>query len=296
MFRIFVLLVGGLASLWAASTQAQQVVLEQLYGKGVQEYYSSDYVKAYEWLTTAIGAGSRDPRAFYFRGLAYLKLGRTPDAEVDFRKGAELESKDLNKYYNVGRAIERIQGQDRQLLESYRVQARMAAFAESEKIRKARYEALKREEARVLQQQAAEGEAATTNPSPETIPPPTPKETGAEPAPETNVNPADASPEENKSAAKKAGGAGTESAAEDPFATKATEAEKPAVEEKPATDSKPAGKSILGALGKALSKGAAGGIKAATLGAKPQTDAEKEMPAEKPAENKAAAPADPFAN
>jgi len=104
-------------------------------------------------LTAAIAAGSRDPRVFYFRGLAYLKFGRTSEAEMDFQKGAELESRDINKYYNVGRALERVQGSDRQLLETYRVQARMAAYEESEKVRKARYEALKREESRVLQQQ-----------------------------------------------------------------------------------------------------------------------------------------------
>jgi len=39
MFRSFVLLVGGLAWLWAASSQAQEPVLLQLYGKGVHEYF-----------------------------------------------------------------------------------------------------------------------------------------------------------------------------------------------------------------------------------------------------------------
>ena len=110
-------------------------------------------------MTAAIAAGSRDPRVYYFHGLAYLKFGRTPEAEMDFRKGAELESRDVNKYYNVGRALERVQGSDRQLLETYRVQARIAVYKESEKIRKARYETIHREEARVLQQQAAEGAA-----------------------------------------------------------------------------------------------------------------------------------------
>ena len=123
MYRIFVLLVGGLAWLWAATSQAQEPVLLQLYDKGVHEYFSGDYTKAFQQLTAAIAAGSRDPRVFYFRGLAYLKFGRTPEAEMDFRKGAELESRDVNKYYNVGRALERVQGSDRQLLESYRVQA-----------------------------------------------------------------------------------------------------------------------------------------------------------------------------
>ncbi|MGD0516201.1 MAG: hypothetical protein ABSA26_01580 [Thermoguttaceae bacterium] len=291
MFRSLVLLVGGLASLWASSSQAQETVLLQLYDKGVHEYFSGDYSKAFERLTAAIGAGSRDPRAFYFRGLAYLKLGRAPEAEMDFRKAAELESRDINKYYNVGRALERVQGTERKLLESYRVQARMAAYAESEKIRKARYEAIKREEARVLQQQVAEGAAASAGESTEAVPTPAAEATGTETSAE----------EEKKSVEKKAAGAGaesgTESAAEDPFAAKAAEGEKPAAvkksttkeksateekpaaEEKPTGESKPTGKSILGTL---IKKAAGGGSKAGA--AKEST--EKATPADKPADIK----------
>ncbi len=281
MFRIFVLLVGGLAWLWAATSQAQDPVLLQLYGKGVHEYFSGDYTKAFEQLTAAIAAGSRDPRVFYFRGLAYLKFGRTPEAEMDFRNGAELESRDVNKYYNVGRALERVQGSDRQLLESYRVQARMAAYKESEKIRKARYEAVKREEARVLQQQAAEGAPPPTNESTETIPAPSAEATGGEAAAEKKVSAPGDSGEEKKTVEKKAGGgpeSGAESATEDPFAAKATEEKKPAAEEKPTTEPKPAGKSILGTL---IKKAADAGSKAAAPKASAaEKPAEKEMPAQ----------------
>jgi tetratricopeptide (TPR) repeat protein len=275
MFRSFVLLVGGLACLWSATSQAQEPVLLQLYDKGVHEYFSGDYTKAFEQLTAAIAAGSRDPRVFYFRGLAYLKFGRTSEAKMDFQKGAELESRDVNKYYNVGRALERVQGSDRQLLETYRVQARMVAYEETEKIRKARYEALKREEARVLQQQVAEG-AAPAGESAETIPAPPAKATGAEAAAETKANPFGAAGEEKMPVEKKAGPApGAESATEDPFAAKAAEEKKPAAEEKPTTESKPTGKSILGTLIK----------KAADAGSK--VTAPKAGAAEKPA--------DPFA-
>jgi tetratricopeptide (TPR) repeat protein len=295
MFRIFVLLVGGLAWLWSATSQAQEPVLLQLYGKGVHEYFSGDYTKAFEQLTAAIAAGSHDPRVFYFRGLAYLKFGRTPEAKLDFQKGAELESRDVNKYYNVGRALERVQGSDRQLLESYRVQARMAAYEESEKIRKARYEALKREEARVLQQQAAEG-AAPTGESTETIPAPTAEATGAEAPAETKANPAGAPGEEKMTIEKKAGAGpapGAESATEDPFAAKAAEEKKPAAEEKPATETKPAGKSILGTL---IKKAADAGSKVtAPKAGAAEKPAEPQTTADKPAENKEPQPADPFA-
>ncbi len=296
MFRTFVLLVGGLACLWSATSQAQEAVLLQLYGKGVHEYFSGDYAKAFEQMTAAIAAGSRDPRVYYFRGLAYLKLGRTPEAEMDFRKGAELESRDVNKYYNVGRALERVQGSDRQLLESYRVQARMAAFQESEKIRKARYEAIRREEARVLQQQAAEGAAAPAGESTETIPAPPADSTAPEAAAEKKANAAGGSGEEKKTVEKKAGAGGepgAESTTEDPFAAKATGKKKPAVEDKPASEIKPSGASILGKL---MKKAADAGSKATgSQAGAAEKPAEKETPANKPADNKEAEPADPFA-
>jgi tetratricopeptide (TPR) repeat protein len=292
MIRIFVLLVGGLTWVCAASSQAQDPVLLQLYGKGVQEYFSGDYTKAFEQLTSAIASGSRDPRVYYFRGLAYLKFGKKPEAEMDFRKGAELESRDVNKYYNVGRALERVQGTDRQLLESYRVQARMIAYAESEKIRKTRYEALKREEARVLLQQAAEG-TTPANESAESIPAPAAEGTGAGAAAEPKADAAGDSGEEKKTIEKKAGEPRAESATEDPFSAKPSEEKKPAVEEKPAADSKPTGKSIFGTL---LKKAADAGSKvAAPKAGAAEKPAEKEMPADKPAENKEAQPADPFA-
>ena len=40
------------------------------------------------------------------------------------------------------------------LLEQHRAEARLLAFQRSEELRKARYEAIRREESRVLQQQA----------------------------------------------------------------------------------------------------------------------------------------------
>ena len=43
-------------------------------------------------LNEVIDEGSQDPRAFYFRGFAKKKLGRTEDAKDDFRHGAELEA------------------------------------------------------------------------------------------------------------------------------------------------------------------------------------------------------------
>ena len=150
MFRNLTLLAGGLVLLSAASLRADEAVLGQMYGSGVHAYFSRDYVKAYEYLTSAIEGGSSDPRCFYFRGLTYVRLGREPEAEMDFAKGAKLESRDVDRFYNVSRSLGRIQGNTRLALEQHRVEARMAALKQAEEARRARYEAVRAEEGRVL--------------------------------------------------------------------------------------------------------------------------------------------------
>jgi hypothetical protein len=101
MYRNFILLVAGLVFLSTASLHAQDAVLEQLYGSGMHAYFSRDYIKAHEYLTSAIDAGTKDPRPHYFRGLTYLKLGRQADGQIDFRNGANQESLDIHRFYIV---------------------------------------------------------------------------------------------------------------------------------------------------------------------------------------------------
>jgi len=281
MFRSIVLLVGGLASLSTVSLFAQDAVLGQEYGSGVHAYFSGDAQKAYDRLTTAIERGSKDPRAFYFRGLAYLKLGRPEEAATDFRKGAELESKDVNRFYNVGKSLERVQGPARLELENYRVDARMIALEEVEKLRKARYEAIRIEEDRVLREQAV---AAPSKPIE---------------ADEAARAAADASPDPfaPEATAPKNPGKKATPAGGDPFAEQPT---------KPAKA--PAKKSgLLGAIGKAAESAATG--KKSAPGKKPDAekkpadatdpfggapDGAKKPAAKKPAKKKSES-ADPFA-
>jgi hypothetical protein len=228
MFRSIVLLVGGLASLSTASLFAQDAVLGQEYGAGVHAFFAGDYAGAYEHLAVAIQGGSKDPRAFYFRGLACLNLGRGPDAVIDFRKGADLESADVNRFYNVGKALERVQGSQRVELEKYRVAARMAAFEAAEKLRKERYEALQREQSRVVREQS---EGA----------PPSGEEIATPPADDEDEDVFGGMGKATKPA-KKSTKAGKKKAAaddsdEDPFATEPKEEKKPKAE-KPAEKAK----------------------------------------------------------
>src|SRR5207247_7172033 len=71
--------------------RGQDDTLSQMYGSGVHAYFAGDTTESHEYLTRTIEAGTSDPRAYYFRGLANLQLGRPDEADADFTKGAELE-------------------------------------------------------------------------------------------------------------------------------------------------------------------------------------------------------------
>ena len=139
MCRRIAFLAVGFLLLSNVSSRAQEATALQLYGSGVHAYFSLDYSRAHEYLTAAIKAGSPDPRCYYFRGLCYLRLGRPEQAKADFLKGAELERMGSGGY-NDGRALERIQGADRAMIEQYRVEARLVLLQQSESSRHAREE------------------------------------------------------------------------------------------------------------------------------------------------------------
>ncbi len=127
MFRRLTLLAGGALLLAVLPVQAQETFDGQLYGRGTHAFYSRDYVKAHQFLTAAIDADTQDPRPYYFRGMAYLKLNRPEEAQIDFRKGAALEATDSNAFYDVSKALMRVQGRSRLAIEQYRTKARLAA-------------------------------------------------------------------------------------------------------------------------------------------------------------------------
>jgi len=168
--------VAGIA-LGSASLLAQDAVLGHFYGQGVHKFFARDYVGAFEDFNTAIENGSDDPRCYYYRGLTYLHLGREDEAKTDFEKGAQLEMQSAGKFFNVSKALERIQGRQRVMIEQYRTKARLAVMVELERQRKARYEELRREEARVLDQAPPPVGIPEAAPAPQAAQPP-----AAEPA------------------------------------------------------------------------------------------------------------------
>jgi tetratricopeptide (TPR) repeat protein len=136
-----------------ASAQAE--VLNELYGSGVHAYNAGLYREAYDDLTTAVRSGSKDPRVYYYRGLAYLRLGRPQEAQGDFKKAASLEMADTDHFYPVSKSLERVQGTARTQIERYRSQARLVAYQSRERRRALRYDRIRKNEPNVLMPQEA---------------------------------------------------------------------------------------------------------------------------------------------
>jgi tetratricopeptide (TPR) repeat protein len=174
-------------------------IIDQLYGSGVHAYFQGDFRAAYEHLTAAIQAETRDPRAFYFRGLALLRLGRPEQAEKDFAQGAALEADETGKMFDVGRALRRVQGAGRLLVEQYRHQARVQAEVRRRQEEIRRFGRIQENEPRILisPQLGPGGGPVTVDPFSEDdlrVKPQTPPVTPPNPGPPP-PNPAPPSPE-----------------------------------------------------------------------------------------------------
>jgi hypothetical protein len=118
--------------------------LDDVYGHAVHAYFRGDVARAQELLNQVIDAGSTDPRAFYFRGLAQAALGGDTMAGMsDFEKAADLEING-QKVVNVGKALERIQGAARCAIESIRRDTRLASRDKYLQLQRMRYEESRR--------------------------------------------------------------------------------------------------------------------------------------------------------
>ena len=201
-----------------------QFAITASYGMGVHAYYSGHYQRSHEDFSGAIEAGSIDPRVFYFRGLAAIKLGRFDEAQADFAEGASKEAAGWGGR-SVSRSLERVQGPDRLRLEQYRVRARVVAIKTDREASKRRYGEQTTAEPNVLRQRRPAGiPAGEDTPAPATTPPD-----------DTNVF---AEESEGPQPGKPTTPAGE---TEDPFGEPPV-AEKPAAEEmdEPPVDEKPA--------------------------------------------------------
>ena len=98
---------------------------QQLYSSARSAYFRSDFSTTVELLDRVIEDETRDPRAYYFRGLALQELDRSEDAQADFARAVSLETTPGNQI-DVDRALERVQGPARRTLEEQRGVAMLA--------------------------------------------------------------------------------------------------------------------------------------------------------------------------
>jgi hypothetical protein len=142
--------VGGLSMVIAAGAIAggslpaaefvgeEPLAVRSAIGDGMHAYHAGQYDRAYDDLTNAIEAGTDDPRGYYFRGLAALRLGRTSEAEADFTTGADRELAN-GGVRRVSQSLERVQGPDRLTLERFRARARLGALQRGREVYGRRY-------------------------------------------------------------------------------------------------------------------------------------------------------------
>jgi hypothetical protein len=234
------LLVAGL-TLGGVAVRADEIAtidslpLAAAYGGGVHAYFAGDYARSHDDLSSAIQGGIDDPRAWYFRGLAALQLGRIDEAEADFTEAAERESRAVGMW-SVSRSLERVQGPERLQLERHRIRARVAALQRDREAVKRRYSGIEESQPEVLRRvrpverlPAAKENPFADQPAAE----PTPAETVPAPAAEPLVTPAE--PSEPTAEATEPAEPSAEK--EDPFGA----ASEPAAEAKPAAEADPFG-------------------------------------------------------
>ena len=94
----------------------------KLLSDGIVAVYHGRNDLAIQHLDAAQAVMPRDPRVYFFRGIAKWRQGQRWDGEADFRTGAHIEVA-LGRI-DIGRALHRIQGAERLAIETLRREAR----------------------------------------------------------------------------------------------------------------------------------------------------------------------------
>jgi len=191
LFTVFcsvVLFVWGIALPHAAWAQ-NAPEMTATYGRGVHAYFANQTLRAEQYFSQVIQLGSTDPRVYYFRAMARMRLGRRAEAEQDMRSGAALESRDPGNQHAISMALERIQGRGRRVLEQFRRQARLDRERQWRQQSLQRYEQLKQREPAVLRQETPVQLEQLLEPSTELLAPKNnPSAPQQTPAPDANLN------------------------------------------------------------------------------------------------------------
>jgi hypothetical protein len=144
---------------FASAAQAEDAAVDKLYGEGVHAFFANDVTAAHKHLDASIAAGNRDPRCYYYRGLAAWRMGKADAAKADFRQGATLEAASPDMTTMINRSMQRVQGSTRLSIEKFRSDAQLAALAARKQRDAARYGAARASAIKELEKQAAESAA-----------------------------------------------------------------------------------------------------------------------------------------
>ena len=96
----------------------------QFFGPGSHALFAQQNQQAIAIFDRAEAQGVQDPRNFFLRGVAQLRLGNTAAATADIQRGAALEWALPHGNFNINQALTRIQGQERLMIEEARRVAR----------------------------------------------------------------------------------------------------------------------------------------------------------------------------
>jgi hypothetical protein len=142
---------------------------EQFYSSGVQAFHAQRFAEAIGFFDRIEGLGTQDPRAFFFRGLAHSRLGNTAAATADYETAARMELTVAGRSYSVPRALERIQGRERTVIEQHRRAAKRAWDAEQNVRRQEEFLSQKAEDMKFFQAIIASGQSGASSPQAVTV-------------------------------------------------------------------------------------------------------------------------------
>ncbi|MEX2188519.1 MAG: hypothetical protein WD875_17045 [Pirellulales bacterium] len=142
------------AVLGGSALRAEDAAVDKLYGEGVHAYFAGNIDAALKHLDASVAAGNRDPRCYYYRGLANWKLAKADAAKADFTQGAKLEAQSPELTTMINRSIQRVQGRTRLTIEKFRSDAQLAALAARKARDTARYGAARASAIDELRKQA----------------------------------------------------------------------------------------------------------------------------------------------
>ncbi len=169
--HLFVVLSIAWGSL-ATEAQAQDSAeMSAVYGRGVHAYFSNQVTDAEQLFSQVVGAGSTDPRVYYFRAMARLRTGRQYEAEEDMKVGAAYEARDPGSQHSIGIALQRVQGQGRRTLERFRREGRLNRVQQHRQQSRLRYEQLEQRGPQVLRREAPVYLEQLSKPSMQPAPP-----------------------------------------------------------------------------------------------------------------------------